>query len=857
MSGVAQAQTAQVNATAQSGGDSADSAATAAAPTDNSEIIVTGVRASLMSAENIKKNAINIVDSIVAEDIGKLPDNTVSDALQRVTGVQITRAAGEASSVQIRGLPNAATLVNGLETFTGTGRAVSLGDIPAELVNGVDVYKTSTPDLIEGGVAGVIDVRLRRPFDFSDGLHVAGGIRGIYSDQSDKGSYVGSALVSDRWQTGLGEMGLLVSVSYNRRKYQDQDAFDYVSTGDPVAIPNTVGGIYAGGDRERTGVNVAYQWRPSSNLEIHADGLYTKYRNLYNNSYFIGIPGAGTITSTTPYDDYDFLAQSTTTTNAYTLTSMQAYLDQTQNYQGNLGARWNSGNVTISSELTYNYSKIKDRNVIVDTSFNAPSMTIDYDHGGTPNVDISGVDMTDPSNYTLRNLFDNHSLATSKQWAWRNDLKVDTGDGFFKNIKIGTRFTHREVVSQATTSTQYASDGTTTLDMLSSDAYTTSPTGLVKGALGVGQYLTMDPDYLLSHTDAIRELFGRADGDPAYDPNNYFADTEDTYAFYGQFQYGFNLGSIPVTGVGGARVVNTVERLVGGTVGSKQNYLNVLPSINAKAELADNLFLRLAWGKTVTRPEFASLNPLVSYAPSGDTGLNGGYYGSGSGGNPDLTPIKSTAYDASLEFYPSRSTSLTAAGFYRSIDGYIVTYSADEYIDGNKYLVSRPRNTHDGKLYGVEVAYQQFFDFLPGAFSGLGVQLNGTYSDGTVEDPINGGRERVPDVSHWSYNAVAMYEKYGISARLAYNWRSSYVDSYNSGGVQGNTIMVKPTGQLDFSASYDLTQNVTLTFNATNITDRTYHDYFVGTGSTGETSVTPRDTRTYDRTFEFGARFKF
>jgi len=820
------------------------------------DIIVTGVRASLMSAQNIKKNAINIVDSIVAEDIGKLPDNTVSDALQRVTGVQITRAAGEASSVQIRGLPNVATLINGLETFTGTSRAVSLGDIPAELVGGVDVYKTSTPDLVEGGVAGVINVRLRRPFDFSEGLQVAGGLRGIYSDQSDKTSYVGSALVSDRWQTGLGEMGLLVSVSYNRRRYQDQDAFNYVSSGDPVAIPDTVGGIYSSGDRKRTGINVAYQWRPSENLEIHADGLYTKYRNLYNNSYFIALPKAGTVTSITPYEDYDFLGESSTTTNAYTLSSMQAYLDQTQSYQGNLGVRWTSGRATISSELTYNYSKIKNRNVIVDTSFNAPSMAINYNNGGTPNVDISGVDMTDPANYTVRTLFDNHSLSTSKQWAWRNDLEYEFDGGFLKKFKIGTRYTHRSVESQATTSSGIASDGTVTLDMLSSDAYTTSPTGLVKGALGVGQYLTMNPGYLLKNTDAVRELFGQASGDRAYDPANYFADIENTYAFYGMLEYGFDIGSMPVTGTAGARVVNTVEQLVGNTVSSRENYLNVLPSINAKVGLTDNLFLRLAWGKTITRPEFSALNPLVSYSPSGDTGTQT-YYGSGSGGNPDLQPIKSTAYDASLEFYPARSTSLTVAGFYRDIKGYIQTYSAPETIDGELYLISRPRNTGSGYLAGAEVAYQQFLDFLPGAFSGLGVQLNGTYSNGMTDDPINGGKQRVVNVSHWSYNAVAIYEKFGISARLAYNWRSSYVDSYNSGGTQASTIMVRPTGQLDFSASYDLTDNVTLTFNATNITDRIYHDYFKGANSDGVYSNTPRDTRTYDRTFEFGARVKF
>ena len=180
------------------------------------DIIVTGVRASLASAQSIKRNASQIVDSIVAEDIGKLPDNTVADALQRVTGVQVTRGAGEAGTVLIRGLPNVATVLNGREAFTGVGRGFALQDIPAELIAGVDVYKTSTPDLVEGGVAGLIDVRLRRPFDFA-GSQVAASGRAVYSDQSKKWGYIGSGLVSQRWDTGIGEMGLLLAASYKKR----------------------------------------------------------------------------------------------------------------------------------------------------------------------------------------------------------------------------------------------------------------------------------------------------------------------------------------------------------------------------------------------------------------------------------------------------------------------------------------------------------------------------------------------------------------------------------------------------------------------------------------------------------------
>lgn len=828
------------------------------------EIVVTGVRASLQSAQSIKRNAPQIVDSIVAQDIGKLPDNTVSDALQRVTGVQVTRGNGETTGVDIRGLPNAATLLNGREAFTGTGRGVALQDIPAELLAGVDVYKTSTPDIIEGGVAGVIDIRLHRPFDFS-GLTVAGDGRAVYSDQAKKWSYLGGGLVSDRWDTGIGELGLLVGASYNRRKYEDQIAFDFDSSGTPVATPDTVGGQYIDGDRRRIGLNASAQWRPSPNLEFYADGTYTQYKERYGINFFIGLPKVGDLVSVTPRSDSPELAQGATTLNNYTLSSKQAFQNRTDTYQGDLGGKWHiDDSTTLTGEFVYNYSKIVDRNAIVDTSFNAPSVTYDFDKNGTPNIAISGVDITDPSNFYVRTLFDNHSIATSKQYAYRADLQHDFSDGFIQNFKIGARYTNRKADSQATASVGQANPDPAGTQLTSIPGLASlSPGGLVDGKLGIDRFAVSDTDFLLDHTDTIRQIFGYT-GARAFDPSLAFFDKEKTYAAYAQVAYHLDAGSIPIDGIAGVRVVNTVENLVGDGVNGRENYLNVLPSATLRAKLTDKLQARLAYGKTITRPDFAALNPLVTYTPNGATG-GSTYYGTAGGGNPDLQPIKSEAFDASLEYYFNRTSSVTLAGFYHKLDGYIQTYSAPEVYgtvpdtgEPATYLVSRPRNTGHGKLYGAEAAYQQFFDFLPGALSGLGVQVNGTYLIGTTADPNTGLQQRLVNVSKYSYNAILIYEKYGVSARLAYNWRSNFIDSYTSGGSQGGTIRVSPVQQLDFSGSYAPFDWLTLTFDATNLLDRTYHDRFVGVSQTTKlSSNTPRDTRMYDRTFEFGARFKF
>ena len=131
------------------------------------EIVVSGIRASLTKALEVKRDKIAIVDSIVTEDIGKFPDNNVVESLQRVPGVQIgSRTGGEATGITIRGLDDVFTTVNGRKVFTGVGQAFALQDIPASLLKQVDVYKTRDSSQIETGIAGVVDVKTSRPFDF-------------------------------------------------------------------------------------------------------------------------------------------------------------------------------------------------------------------------------------------------------------------------------------------------------------------------------------------------------------------------------------------------------------------------------------------------------------------------------------------------------------------------------------------------------------------------------------------------------------------------------------------------------------------------------------------------------------------
>jgi iron complex outermembrane recepter protein len=235
----------------------------------------------------------------------------------------------------------------------------------------------------------------------------------------------------------------------------------------------------------------------------------------------------------------------------------------------------------------------------------------------------------------------------------------------------------------------------------------------------------------------------------------------------------------------------------------------------------------------VTRPTFLQLDPGLSLSASTATQL-----GTGASGNSKLSPEKSNNADLSLEYYYGQQSALTGGLFYRQIDGYIQQGIAPETIAGITYQVNRPTNAPKDHIEGMELSYTQFFDFLPSVFSGMGVQTNGTYVDGPFQN-----------ISKWSYNIIGIYEKGPASLRVTYNWRSGFnVGAAPGGGQQPTTIFAKAQPWLDMSASYKVTHMLTLTFDATNLLNSYYQDYF------GTQSIYPRDTRRFDQTYSVGFR---
>jgi TonB-dependent receptor len=194
--------------------------------------------------------------------------------------------------------------------------------------------------------------------------------------------------------------------------------------------------------------------------------------------------------------------------------------------------------------------------------------------------------------------------------------------------------------------------------------------------------------------------------------------------------------------------------------------------------------------------------------------------------------------------------------FYRDIKGYIQTFVTPETINGQVFQVSRPESSGSGDMTGVEFAYTQFFDKLPGFWSGFGAQLNYTMIDAKA-DTVSGEDQDLTNVSDSSYNAILMYENKVVSGRLAYNWRSDYVESYNQSGAQPSAVRVKPISTLDFSLGFNVNDHITIAFDAVNLLDRPLFNYFGGGSASSEDArLFNRDVRSNDVRYSLGVRLR-
>jgi iron complex outermembrane recepter protein len=889
------------------------------AGTELQEIVVSSsLMDSLKSAQSIKQNSKMIVDSIVSEDIGKLPDNSVADALQRVTGVQVAAGLqGQTNSVQIRGLPNVETTLDGNELNSalgydpnssgfnsaggGGGRGFNFADLPATAVKAVNVYKTSDATLPTGGIAGTVDVQMYKPFDFA-GPQIAGTYTETYSVNAGHADPSGSFLMSDRWHTDAGDVGALINLGMGQQHYQYNgvnsvnDPMVMVDpAGNPIRTPsgNLISGppnttaVYSQGKRTTPEVNYALQWAPNDNLELYAKGLFSWDHDDYDQAYYLVQPGqdqvvptsyqassncypnqmAGALHGQTICD----LQSATWTGNYYGITSTQAHQERSHDIQNSIGAKWNEGDLKLSTDFSHTDTSYFGSRFIVDTFLKGPLTDTLNIRNGIAGWSLTGAPQMNPANFYLNGLFQDWLDQEGKENAWRGDGTYALNTGLLKNLQFGAAFTDQTAIYTGSIQVSTPPPGGNGITEPGDNTANPNPAnqvisrfpGFYCGLPGTaGQPSSIETgcyNYLLANQSTIRGVYGLPGGLPPQNPGRYYDIEEKRYAGYVQLGYGATLFGLPVDGLLGVRVEKLDRSLDGNSFDtatltySPENLsasgTNALPNFSSIVHFTDTVQGRLVLSKTVSYPTFGDLNPSLSFNPA-----TVNRRGEASGGNPDLPPMKSSNADLSLEWYFSNVGSLTGGLFYHKITGYIESYTTLEQVGGQPYYITSPEASGKGHQEGVEVAYQQQFSFLPGFLSGFGTQLNYTYIDASTDSPayVGGPVQTLPvqNVSKNNYNAVLFYEKYNISARLAYGYRSRYVSNFGNLSPGGSLYETVPADSLDLSLGYSLSKNLTVVFQATNLTGSNQHDYY-GSGDTR-----PMDVYYADKTYGLGFRFK-
>lgn len=785
-------------------------------------VVVSGQRASVESARQIRRQAGAIVDAVVADAIDKLPDFSVNDAIQRVPGVQIGRDRGEANTVAIRGLNQIETTINGREVFTaGTSRVVDFSDLPAEMVAAISVHKTPIASQLEGGVGGLVDLRTRRPFDF-DGQVLAASARTVYGDLAGGSAPQFSVLGSERWRLDGGELGALLSLSSQRRAWRE----DQKSSGNPllradlvpgqtVLAPNGTTESVSMGRRRREAVNGALQWRPRPGLELYGEGSYVQFKTVQDTYQMNAFASPKAAPGTTLFPGTAYVEQVSWLNAPLSILSF-ARDTVDRDRQLAVGANWQEGNLTLKADLSHTSSY---QNLFFSgTSLSATAPVFSQDWRSAIPTTSYQFAAGDPASYRYASMLYTLRPFNGALNAARVDAEWARPGSLWHTLAAGLRLARRaadngsgviaaSAAVPAAFNNQPATLAPAPVSLFDGDA--PSLGGYLAGSLAQAR----DPLLLRGQLGITAPV--PASGSPAI-----WSLSERSSAAW--LMGAFRAAGLPLDGNAGLRTVRVSTEADG--VRSSNGVLTPeadsgggtdwLPSANLRYRPDPDDAWRAAVSRTITRPGFDQLQPSLTLFRN----LVNPAANSGSAGNPALRAVRSRNLDLAWERYWSGQGMVTATAFWKWVDGFVQTGTAPELIDGVSYQVSRPRNANPARIQGAELAYQQFFERLPGAWRGLGVQLNFTYVDSRTASSALGAQVPLQNLSRQSANAVLLYERGPWSARAAWNWRSRFLSgSATFAGVGTLPVYVSPYGWLDAALRYQVDRHWSVALEATNL----------------------------------------
>ncbi|WP_425600651.1 TonB-dependent receptor [Pinirhizobacter soli] len=880
-------------------------------------VTVTGIRASVEKAQDIKRDAPTFVDSLSATDIGALPDRSVTETLSRIPGVTIDHFlsqgdpehfSAEGNGVQVRGLTQVRSELNGGDSFSANGgRALSFQDVPSELMSGVDVYKNQTAEMIEGGLGGTVNLRTFMPFDFQ-GQKIAASASENYGDFAKKYKPSGSVLYSNRWQTSLGEMGFLVDVADSQLSTRTDGLFvrPFFKNADGVWVPRGADWRTLLYDRKRDGAYLAFQWRPSDDLDLYATAFQSKYHEVWNEDaiFVSNDPTQVTVDASQPSQVNGGVFQSGRLTQSGGMpmgTDIRASDSHSKTTDFSTGMKWRLGTAT---ELTSSVQFVKATTNSLDSTValgtNVPYIDVALNGSNPPHIGVDSNFTGNPANYYWGFTMDHQDQNYAKELAWRADISHSFVDGFVQGVKAGVRLTNRYAnnidtgynwlpVFQTWMSGWAVPGGA----MPGLDLNGTVNTSLVhldtfkdfyRGDAGIpGAFYAPVPatalgypgSYADIHNAAIPYYIAGSGYDVPYKPTLLDASHtnlqhEKTYAAYAMLDFGVDDANL--SGNVGVRAVRTRNAAQGfltypdqafapylgagqsAPISARNEYTDILPSLNVKWEFAPDVITRFAFSKAIARPDFSQMQAyqilnaavLSGYTPPpGTTTLpidKLTLTGTATTSNPYLTPMKANQFDLSLEWYFDQDHGGMAwvSLFHKGISDYFrnesqfVTYPG---IDGNnyQYLVTHPVNVGKATIDGAELGWNQFFDFLP--VKGFGMSANYTYirsrthvPNETTAVPVDTdgstfGSLPADGLSRNSLNVAGFYEHGPWQVRLAYNWRSQYLLSIGPNGYNGTDnnipwklpVFADAYGQLDGSIFYSFNEHVKLGVEMNNL----------------------------------------
>ena len=859
-------------------------AASAAKAEEVQQVIVTGIRASMQSSINQKRNAESHVEVLTAEDIGKLPDKNVADSLAHVSGVTISSSSGteggfdESDRVSMRGTGPSLTqtLINGHNIASGdwfvlgqtgtVGRSVSYTLLPSEVVSSVVVHKTSEASLVEGGVAGSIDIITRRPLEFKQSLTVSASAGLVYSDLPAKTDGQFNALVG--WKNDAGTFGVLVQgfseTRHLRRDGVEVLGFDTIQATDPsaqaglpglvagVKYPDLIGEALFLQERKRTGGTFDLELKPSNDITLDLNGFLSNQEatNINRNYMFFGrkLGGAQVPTSYTVSDGY---LTSATYDNAGGMMagiydqisrpgagSHSQYLDFDGKFQVT-----DKFKLTTQLGTSTGYGKSPNQDV-AETVVGATQAS--FSLNGPHNAASWATNATSTSQGTvgLNSTFNTDSgdgwifgdgnikVNDSEKWG-QLDGKYDIEAGPLVDLKFGARGSRHErslwnVIGQGPTAVNWgaadyaaACGGATTDFRCIPPASGNYPSNFGKGLNATLPPMpwTFSPAQLAAYNAqyANRDPVGRAD---------YSADfglKEDVEAAYLQG----DLEGESWSGNVGLRAVRTKEHVQNyeahavaqpgdittsafGNFGLKttdHTYNDLLPSANFNLKLNKEMNLRFAASRTMTRADYSQLAGSIAYGAVDDVNL----IGSGTGGNPDLKPVTSNNFDSSFEWYLGQNNMFSVSAFFMDVTSYIGLASVHKtlnYIDNahpNGVAVDFDLTVPvntSAKVHGVEFHYEAP---IWGGFGAV-ANLSLTSSSTANHDPMLG-------TSKNSYNLGGYFENDWLNARLQWNHRSSFY----SGQDRNSAYFQDATSDLSASLGYTISKNFNITLEGRNL----------------------------------------